>query len=248
MVEGLAAVADVDDLLARLAHGLARGTGAGLPLPDRLCRAACGTLGCDGGAITIAYTRPERVTLCTTDDTAPAARGGPGRHRPGPRAGRLHLGGLRAVRPCSTSTGPTLGGPCSSRDSLTALAPRGRPRAADGRGRDRVIGVLTLYQRGPDREIDLDAAVIVARVVAAALLADGPSMQEAGHGPWSERAEVHQATGMVVAQLGIPEDRRARAAARLRLLARPERRPSRRTPSSPELAFSANPDQEIEST
>jgi len=46
----------------------------------------------------------------------------------------------------------------------------------------------------------------VARVAAAALLADGPSMQDAGHGPWAERAEVHQATGMVVAQMGVHEE------------------------------------------
>ena len=67
-------MADVDDLLARLAHGLARGAADGLPLPDRLCRAAVSTLGCDGGAITIAYTQVDRVTLCTTDDTERANR------------------------------------------------------------------------------------------------------------------------------------------------------------------------------
>ena len=33
MVEGLAAVADVDDLMTRLAQGLVEGTGAGAPFP-----------------------------------------------------------------------------------------------------------------------------------------------------------------------------------------------------------------------
>ncbi|HET7763252.1 MAG TPA: ANTAR domain-containing protein, partial [Phycicoccus sp.] len=38
------------------------------------------------------------------------------------------------------------------------------------------------------------------------LLAGAPSEQEAGRGPWAERAEVHHATGMVVAQLLVAED------------------------------------------
>ena len=63
-------VADVDDLLTRLAKGLADVAGSGRPLPERLCRAAATLLGCDGGAITLAYTLVERVTLCATDDTA----------------------------------------------------------------------------------------------------------------------------------------------------------------------------------
>jgi hypothetical protein len=117
-----------------------------------------------------------------------------------------------------------------------------------GEGGERVIGVLTLHQRGTDREIDLDAAMIVARVVSAALLADGPTMHEAGHGPWSERAEVHQATGMVVAQLGIPE---ADALALLRAHAFSHDQSVAQTAHAVidrHLTFSANPDQEIEST
>ena len=117
-----------------------------------------------------------------------------------------------------------------------------------GEGEDRVIGVLTLYQHGTDREIDLEAALIVARVVAAALLAEGTSIQDAGQGPWSERAEVHQATGMVVAQLGVPE---ADALALLRAHAFSHDQSVADTAHAVidrQLTFSANPDQEIEST
>src|SRR5215203_674464 len=63
-------VADVDDLLTRLAQGLAQGANEGRPLPDRLCASAARILGCDGGAITLAYTHVERVTLSATDDIA----------------------------------------------------------------------------------------------------------------------------------------------------------------------------------
>lgn len=44
---------DVDDLLARLARGLAQEHASGRPLPDRSCRTAARNLGCDGGAITM---------------------------------------------------------------------------------------------------------------------------------------------------------------------------------------------------
>jgi hypothetical protein len=240
-------VADVDDLLARLAHGLARGAADGLPLPDRLCRAAASTLGCDGGAITIAYTQVERVTLCTTDATARLLEEtqdvvGQG---PGPDA---FTTGAYARFDLLDVDGPDPRWPLLESDSLTALAPLVVHALPMGEGGARVIGVLTLHQHGTDREIDLDAALVVSRVVAAALLADGPSMQEAGQGPWSERAEVHQATGMVVAQLGVPE---TDALALLRAYAYSHEQSVATTAQAVitrTLAFSANPDQEIEST
>jgi hypothetical protein len=240
-------VADVDDLLARLAHGLARGAADGLPLPDRLCRAAASTLGCDGGAITIAYTQVERVTLCTTDATARLLEEtqdvvGQG---PGPDA---FTTGAYARFDLLDVDGPDPRWPLLESDSLTALAPLVVHALPMGEGDDRVIGVLTLHQHGVDRENDLYAALIVSRVVAAGLLADGPSMQGAGQGPWSERAEVHQATGMVVAQLGVPE---TDALALLRAYAYSHDQSVSVTAHAVIariLAFSANPDQEIEST
>ena len=240
-------MADVDELLARLASGLARGAAEGLPLPDRLCHAAASTLGCDGGAITIAYTHVERVTLCATDDTARLLEEtqdvvGQG---PGPDA---FTTGTYARFDLLDVDGPDPRWPLLESDTLTALAPLVVHALPMGEGGERVLGVLTLHQHGTDREIDLDAALIVSRVVAAALLADGPSMQEAGHGPWSERAEVHQATGMVVAQLGVPETDalallRAHAYSHDQSLALTAHAVIART-----LAFTATPDQEIEST
>ena len=57
----------------------------------------------------------------------------------------------------------------------------------------------------PAEQFDVESALVVAKVLTAALLADGPTQHDLGQGPWAERAEVHQATGMVVAQLGVPE-------------------------------------------
>ena len=239
-------MADVDDLLARLARGLAQGAARGLPLPDRLCRAAAATLGCDGGAVTIAYTQVERVTLCATDDTARRLEElqdlvGQG---PGPDA---FTSGAYARFDLLDVDGPTPAGRSWSRARSTALAPLVVHALPMSEGADRVIGVLTLYQRGADREVDLDAARIVARVVAAALLADEPALHE-GAGPWSDRAEVHQATGMVVAQLGVPE---VDALALLRAYAWSHDQSIAETAHSVIarlLAFSSNPDSEIETT
>ena len=240
-------MADVDDLLARLAHGLAQGAADGLPLPDRLCRAAASTLGCDGGAITIAYTQVERVTLCTTDSTALLLEEtqdvvGQG---PGPDA---FTTGTYARFALLDVDGPDPRWPLLESDSLTALAPLVVHALPMGEGEDRVIGVLTLHQHGLDRGFDLGAALVVSRVVAAALLADGQILQGAGQGPWSERAVVHQATGMVVAQLGVPE---ADALALLRAYAYSHDQSLAVTAHAVIariLSFSANPDQEIEST
>jgi hypothetical protein len=247
MVEGLAAVADVDDLLTRLAQGLVEGTEAGVPLPTRMCRAACGILGCDGGAITLAYSRPERVTLCTTDDTALTIEEAQDVIGQGPGPDAFASGVYARLELLPSDDGPDPRWALLESSALTDLAPVVVHAVPIGEA-DRVIGVLTMYKRAAGHELDLDAAVSVAQVLAAGLLADGPTQQEAGHGPWSERAEVHQATGMVVAQLGLREEDalaliRAHAYSHDQSVAR-----SAHAVVSHELAFSATPEREIEST
>src|SRR5580698_4651267 len=65
----VAAVRDRTALLAQWAREIASSLLV-QPLPLRLCLACARLLGADGGAITLAYTRSERVTLCATDDVA----------------------------------------------------------------------------------------------------------------------------------------------------------------------------------
>ncbi|MFC7021878.1 ANTAR domain-containing protein [Promicromonospora thailandica] len=72
----------------------------------------------------------------------------------------------------------------------------------------RVIGVLTLYLRGDVRggrlARSLEEAEFLADAAGAALLGD-PDTFDVGTQPWwPQRARVHQATGVVTAQLGIP--------------------------------------------
>ena len=71
-----------------------------------------------------------------------------------------------------------------------------------------VLGVLTLYQL-PARPLAKEPTVaqFVADTLGAALLRDGGLQEDLGNGPWSAQAQVHQAAGMVIAQLGVsPED------------------------------------------
>jgi hypothetical protein len=72
------------------------------------------------------------------------------------------------------------------------------------RPRSHFIGVLTLHV-ATDRAGAADPAVIqfLADTVGAALLRDHPGDQFEVEGPWALRAKVHQATGMIAAQLQL---------------------------------------------
>lgn len=75
-------------------------------------------------------------------------------------------------------------------------------RAAAG-----LTGVVTLYthKRRP-LHVPSDGAAVLARAIGTSLLADGRQQQESVEGlgePWTSRVVVHQATGMVMAQLDV---------------------------------------------
>ncbi|MDT0212274.1 ANTAR domain-containing protein [Rothia sp. ARF10] len=194
---------DVDDILTSLARGLVEGADRGVALPLRLGRSAARVLDCDGAAITMAYTQPERVTLCTTDDTALILEEAQDVTGQGPGPDAFTTGAYQHLQLVEADDRPR-SWPLLRFDSVPDLAPlvvHALPLGPTGEA----VGVLTLYQRGLGRSIDLEVAGIVSRAVTAALLADVPTQSFIDHGPWSERAEVHQATGMVVAQLHVPE-------------------------------------------
>ncbi len=240
-------MAEVDDLLTRLARGIVEGAHEGVPLATRMCRAATAVLGCDGGAITIAYTRPERVTLCTTNDAALVIEEQQDVLGQGPGSDAFGTGAYARMELLPSDVEPDRRWPLLESSELTSLAPVVVHALPIGEGSG-VIGVLTLHARRPSHEIDLDAAATVTRVLAAALTADAGTQDELGQGPWSKRAEVHQATGMVVAQLGVPEDDalaliRAHAYSHDQSVAK-----SAQDVTTRRLTFSATSQQEIEST
>ena len=173
------------------------------PLPMRLCLASARLLDADGAAITLAYTRAERVTLCATDDTSARLEDlqdvlGQG---PGPDAYRS---GEMVVAPLDESADrrwPELAG--SAREAAGPVTMYAIPIRPDSQ----ILGVLTLYQAEPrPLRYDVAEARFVADALGVALLRDPGSHAEAGPGPWAGRSQVHQATGIVVAQLRIGTD------------------------------------------
>jgi hypothetical protein len=56
-------------VLADLARAVA-GQSVALSLPERLCRASVAIAGASGVSLTLAYTSPNRLTLCSTDDVS----------------------------------------------------------------------------------------------------------------------------------------------------------------------------------
>ncbi len=194
-------MADVDDLLDRLVRGVVQGASEGVPLPMRLCLTAVSILGGTGGAITLAYTHLERVTLCATDSTARTLEEAQDVLAQGPAPEAYTTGSYTRLDVDSDLT-PDPRWPILLTSGVTSLGPLVLHAIPLGSGADSV-GVLSVYQSGLEVQLDVAAATVLGLAVGAALLADAPTRSDAGQGEWDERAQVHQATGMVVAQLGI---------------------------------------------
>lgn len=194
---------DQADVLAKLALRISRD--ASLPLALRLCQACVDILQADGGSLSLASTDAERMTLCATDDIAARLEDlqevlGEGPGTTAFRSGQQVTGRIAESRGYdderwsmfADAVRQSLGG-------LTVYAVAIRPGTA-------TLGVLLLHRAagGPltDRP---DQAQFLADAVGAALLREpeGQSMEGAA---WTDRARVHQATGMVIAQLGVEAD------------------------------------------
>lgn len=81
---------------------------------------------------------------------------------------------------------------------------------------DEVVGVLTFYAQPRPAEaprhpraglvVAPEVAQFLADAVGVALLHDAQWHVNENAGPWASRSQVHQATGMVIAQLHVPSD------------------------------------------
>jgi hypothetical protein len=203
---------DSAEILALLARTLARAQATGAqagPLAARLCDACTEILGADAGMLTLS-SATERMTVRSTDPAFaeiedlqetlgegpaqlafsqgrtvitrlgdPDGPGAPGDQDPDSRS-----------FPVFTSLASAIEGP------VTVYAVPMRPTG-------RVVGVLTLYLRSGSLARSLEEAQFLADAAGAALLGD-PDTADIGAQPsWPQRARLHQATGVVVAQLGI---------------------------------------------
>lgn len=195
-----------DDLLLKFAHAIAT-TPATHALSERLCLASRNLAGADAAAITVAYAESNRVTLYATDPLAAQLEDlqevmGEGPGYSAARYGRIEI--CRLGSP-SAERWPLFSG--AAVDIVEHATLHAVPMQPD----QRLFGVMTLYQlEHPDRRLELDEPTLLrlAAATGAALMRDQDAMdQDLLEGPWHSRAKVHQATGMVVAQLGLsPED------------------------------------------
>jgi hypothetical protein len=189
---------DPSVLFTRLARVLA-GSDASQPLELRLCRAYLLLLGGDGAAITLSYTDPDRVTLCTTDDTAARLEDLQDVLGEGPGTTAYQTAAI-AVADLSSDRDPWPLFTDAAREIPGAAVVYAVPMRPGGSP----LGVLTVHY-GDDAELpDPSRAQYLADTIGAALVEASPTHEaDWRDSSWSSRAEVHQATGMVVAQLRI---------------------------------------------
>ncbi|WP_433158387.1 GAF and ANTAR domain-containing protein [Kribbella sp. CA-247076] len=192
---------DRTEILAQLARLAA--ANAHRHLADRLCDAARLILNAAGAWIAVEE-GTSRLTLSATDD----------------RAGELEdLQDVLGQGPCLTASRdlapvttivreqPDPRWPEFSRAAWQRVGPT-TIQAVPMRPGGQQFGVLAAYFTDDGPTESDDAALFLAAAIGAALLRD-PELTDdpESDGRWSARAEVHQATGMVVVQLRIqPED------------------------------------------
>jgi hypothetical protein len=157
----------------------------------------------DGGSIVLGY-QPQRMLMCATDEDAQRLEQAHEVLGEGP--------GTDAYRSGSAVTATLLDDqveqwPMFGTAALDIFGPV-TIFAVPMRATTSVVGILTLYHRGDHpADEDLETAQVLADAVAAALLHESESRDLSVWGPWAERARIDQATGIVIAQLGIgPED------------------------------------------
>jgi hypothetical protein len=192
-------VTDKAAILSGLAQTMARQSPS-MPLADRLCASAVALLGVVGASITLAYTSQERLTLCSTDDTAARLEDMQEVLGQGPGWLAYDSGEQQWVRVISGREPRWPEFNEAAHAGFGAVCICALPLRPD----KEVLGVLTCHLHA-DGAVLLDKvhAQFLANAVGAALLRESPVGDEGDASPWSSRAEIHQATGMVVAQLHI---------------------------------------------
>ncbi|MFE9232908.1 ANTAR domain-containing protein [Cellulosimicrobium funkei] len=185
------------ELLGLLARALAAADDE-LAMPARMCQACATLLGADSAALTVAATAEDRLTVATSDGVA--ARIEDLEEMLGEGPARLALAEDRIVVSEVDGRSDGTSFPVFSHVVGAISGPvtyHAVPMHAGGR----VMGVLSLLTTSTTLSRGPDDVQFLADVVGLSLMGDLDSLD------WSTRAEVHQATGMVTAQLRVaPRD------------------------------------------
>lgn len=170
-------------------------------LTARLCEAGRRMLEGDGASMTLDYSGSSRLLLHATDPLAASLDELQEVVGEGPSFEASHTGEVVVAR---------LGGGETDRwallsERLRGLDFAGTLVAVPLRAELSTLGVLSVHRRGPDQEENLVAARFLGATVGTALLQD-PGISNAEHltaQAWADRSRIHQATGMIVAQVGV---------------------------------------------
>ncbi len=187
--------------LTRLTRALAD-TDAGSPLAQRLCTALVRILALDGGAITVGFAESERTTLAATDELAERIEDLQDMLREGPGLDAFRTGeAVILSRAEQLRAWPLL---------VQALGEAHVPELVLGipmSPQSDVLGAVTLHTSASEPPpLDLTEIKFLADAVGVAILGT-LDRQDSIDLVWRTRDRVHQATGMVVAQLRVqPSD------------------------------------------
>jgi hypothetical protein len=170
-------------------------------LTARLCEAGRQMLDADGACMTLDFAENGRLLVHATDEMSAKLDDLQDVVGEGPAFEAAHTGEVVVAR---------LGEGVESRwalfsDRLADLAFAGTLVAVPLRAELAVLGVLSLHRRGPDQEEDLVSARFLGATVGTALLQD-PRVgrpDQISTDAWALRSQIHQATGMIVAQVGV---------------------------------------------
>lgn len=169
----------------------------------RLCEAARIVVGADGASISAALLNTKHELLCATDDVTQRYEELQEVAGEGPAFTASRTGELVTVRlgDVSADHWPALAVMSNDLEGTIWSFPM-RPGRL-------VVGVLTLHRAHGPLEEELETVQEVADAVGTALLQDSSVLAPVTSDTeaWSVRSQLHQASGMVIAQLGVsPED------------------------------------------
>lgn len=172
---------------------------------DRLCEAGRRMLGADGAALTVMTSAESLVVVAATDPLASQLEDlqevvGEGPTQDAYRENLVQYAdfapGYEARWPLMHEHGRRLG--FTGRVVTVPLGPDGEP-----------IGTLLAYRAHDGFTVDTLTAELLGAALGTALVRD-PQLAPEGDGgteAWSSRSLIHQATGMVISQVGVrPED------------------------------------------
>ena len=182
------------ELMLRLTRTLA-GLPSDDPLPLRMCVAFVQIVDAKGGSITLGYASTERTLLCATDDASARYEDAQDFLREGPSLDAFRTGHVVASLSVEDQRHRWPG--LASSVTQTWHSVQAIPMHPDSA----VMGVLTVHD-GPGMEGDEGELSFLADAIGAAIVGDLPAHDD--ESPlWTERDRVSQATGMIIAQLGI---------------------------------------------